>query len=384
MIYYRIIIIAGLMLFSGCDYQTNTESEKFEYNVNIEISDESLMLSTYFSEIDAVFLESNDEAMIGNVDKIIYKNHKLYLLDRSNSKAIFVFTEDGKYFTKISAHGKGPGEFETPHDFIIHTDKEKIFVLEPNLQKIIEYDLNGMFIKETKISFNAFFFECINDNIFCFSTGNIGTRNIKKTKMFYADSSFNVIEGFIPLGAYENLSIFPYTVFTKNMDDVYYTPILENKVYKVLPSGPNPYLKINFGSKALDLELLNKRQAPMSKMNLIDEGDYAYNISNFIDTGGRFYFHYSYNRMNYLTIYEKKTRLCKTTSRLSNDINHIPFGPPLWSAGNKIISVVEPFAIKEYIKFLSANNLPNPMPKTFENLGEFSNPILLLAKEMEN
>ena len=102
--------------------------------------------SEFLEYEDIIYLESTIDSYIGQIDKIILSDDKLFILDKYISKAVFVFNLDGSFDFKINLKGKGPGEFGTPVDIDIAEDK--IHLLSASPRKIIQYDLFGKYQKE--------------------------------------------------------------------------------------------------------------------------------------------------------------------------------------------------------------------------------------------
>ena len=55
-----------------------------------------------------------------------------------------VFSETGRFLWKINKRGNGPGEYHSLQDFDIN--QNKLYLFDPR-SKVLEYDLNGMFVK---------------------------------------------------------------------------------------------------------------------------------------------------------------------------------------------------------------------------------------------
>lgn len=84
-------------------------------------------------------LETTKESLIDKVDKIIFYNDKIFIMDKKISKAIFVFDLQGKFLFKISNIGKGIGEYITLTDFIVNNDNVEIYDFESKNFEIFLY-----------------------------------------------------------------------------------------------------------------------------------------------------------------------------------------------------------------------------------------------------
>ncbi|MBT3760995.1 MAG: 6-bladed beta-propeller, partial [Candidatus Nitrosopelagicus sp.] len=68
----------------------------------------------------------------------------IYIVDSANAR-IQKFTSDGEYISNFGQSGKFGGNFVTPVDIAINSDK--IYVTDPNQNKIIVFDMEGNFVK---------------------------------------------------------------------------------------------------------------------------------------------------------------------------------------------------------------------------------------------
>lgn len=81
-------------------------------------------------------LETTNESIIDAIKKVVFKNNRLYIQDRSSHK-LQIFSIDGKYIGSLSRQGKGPGEYIRLTDFDV--DNDYIYVLSADNKKIIQY-----------------------------------------------------------------------------------------------------------------------------------------------------------------------------------------------------------------------------------------------------
>ena len=107
--------------------------------------DNSLKLSEISESVEAIELEVTDESLISSVMDVLYTDNYYIIRDRKN---LMSFDKKGKFIRKIGSVGQGPGEYENIIDVAVDNDNEKIFIYT-NKGKIICYDFNGFFLKET-------------------------------------------------------------------------------------------------------------------------------------------------------------------------------------------------------------------------------------------
>ena len=141
----RIVFSLVLIVFSCSD------NKKFDQDfVQIEIDlDQSVKgkLSDHFENPEYIILDYPDKNPVINLYNIVFRDSLIFIRD-NRSHNLFVFDEKGEVVNTINAYGMGPGEYIQMDDFQVTDDR--IFIQDTHLQKQLEFDRNGKFIKEIK------------------------------------------------------------------------------------------------------------------------------------------------------------------------------------------------------------------------------------------
>lgn len=89
----------------------------------LKVTEDLIIHNVKYSDIitdyNVIPLETTNESLIGNIDKIVFHDNQFFILDQFKVRTIFVFSSTGKFMWKLSKFGKGPGEFIEPTDFCI-------------------------------------------------------------------------------------------------------------------------------------------------------------------------------------------------------------------------------------------------------------------------
>ena len=75
-----------------------------------------IVLEHFFSGYDYVMLETNENALLGNVEKMKVDSSVIAVQDKGR---ILLFQHDGKFITKIDKLGRGAGEYLSVEDFVL-------------------------------------------------------------------------------------------------------------------------------------------------------------------------------------------------------------------------------------------------------------------------
>ena len=149
---YIVTVLLPFFLFSCKDEDSLNKS----INNNIDQIDftenniKELDFSSFVDTIELIPLETTKESLIGEINRIIYRNNKYYIrttVGRQNGK-ILVFDKKGNYSWKLDYLGQGPEEYLSLNDFAL-SDDNNIVISSP--VKLQVYDgSTGNFIRTIK------------------------------------------------------------------------------------------------------------------------------------------------------------------------------------------------------------------------------------------
>jgi hypothetical protein len=103
-----------------------------------------------------IFLESSPQAIIGNINEVIFSGGYFYIFD-NHYPAIHVFKETGAYYYSISKKGRGPGEYLAISAFDV-TETGEIFIHDGTQRKIFVYSELGQKSKVYNLEYSFFEF----------------------------------------------------------------------------------------------------------------------------------------------------------------------------------------------------------------------------------
>ena len=109
----------------------------FVYTLNVDEA-EKKGFSSMFDSVAYIPLETTDECEIGRISRVLYHNGKYIVVDELTN-TVFIFTEDGRYYSKIQAAGNGPGEYAQMADIAIDKFEEKIKILDAMQVKVVSF-----------------------------------------------------------------------------------------------------------------------------------------------------------------------------------------------------------------------------------------------------
>ena len=142
-----IIILLNICFLFSCSLPQNRNLENV-YVLNLDEANNNDFYSM-FDSVTYISLETQSDNEIGQISRILYHYGKYIVTDMLTNR-VFIFNEDGKYYSKIDAIGNGPEEYVQITDITIDKYNERIKVLDAMQGKIVSYDLEGYSVGETK------------------------------------------------------------------------------------------------------------------------------------------------------------------------------------------------------------------------------------------
>jgi hypothetical protein len=115
-----------LFLCAACKEKIETGAGLFHTSnskvitIDVEnVSSEIIKVDDILDSVKFTALETADDCLIDNIDKIIYHDNKYYVLDCRKTRSLLCFDTDGRFVRKFGSVGQGPGEYVEPTDFMI-------------------------------------------------------------------------------------------------------------------------------------------------------------------------------------------------------------------------------------------------------------------------
>jgi len=231
-----------LVLTTSCKKQQTSVSHD---TVSIELGKNPSFISadSVFSDVEYVVLETTDESIFYDINKIELYNDRFYLLD-GKQDAILVFDRNGKFEKKLLRKGQGPGEYVSLDDFFIKdgflyglaSANRKIFVYDDNFNNIMSLPM-GIF--STNI-------EYLHDNIFIYS--NFASSECKNIYVLDVNTGAekNKFADFLK----KQLGVrYSTSGFAKMQDSLFMAFPYDYSIYHISPNSYAKYLDLDFGKK---------------------------------------------------------------------------------------------------------------------------------------
>ena len=282
-----------------------------ELSVNAAIKgDGKVFLLDSIKNHKIICLETSEESMLSDIDKVRLFNDKIVVLDRG-MESILIFDFNGKLTGKINNRGRGPNEYLEILDFSLREDDELIFVLVSrngyNLG-VFHYSSDGKLMDDFSIPFYANSVAYFKDKLFFYSDYFSRNENDYNVNITNVNGELISSQFRYKIRDYEEGSIGIENVFSKMNDKLLYYPNFSDVVYSFDESGFVPFIRINRGSGSLNDLVKYYRDIPVMKFmeeydlhqptDLVLFGDYLFfSFSNEEDYDYNYLFDWKENKL---------------------------------------------------------------------------------------
>ena len=368
----RLLFLTILLFFFGCTSKSNkVEPGAINESINIDkfiITNHALDDSTIFKQCHTVFLETNDNSLIREINRIYKTEDYIFIFDKLLKK-ICVFDDQGKYQTKIHNIGQGPQEYISLMDFCLDTEKEQIVLLCDKPNKIMRFTYSGEFVSEIKHS--DFFRSIVMDSqyVYC-NRSELNKTDLDKFEICCMNRSGEQIDNLLPTRDNITNTMFNTGNFLNKSENVYYTRRFDNTVYQLNKDKVTKKYMLDFGKFNLPDYLL--KETDMRKFaDECHEKQYVYSITEFVENEKYLMF----NTNQSICLYNKNDKTFIGYPAINNtefDIASNSFYSNSYDK-NSIVVIIEPgilYMLKDLVK--DDDNTAT----LYEKIKEDDNPLL--------
>ncbi len=180
-----------VLVMSACKH-IDTESADVS-QIYFKESDGNATFADLFDVISIIPLETSDGCMLSDVMKVVAYDHRFYVYDEGAFPSLYIFNDDGMYYSRAGNYGKGHGEYSFIYDFTIDKVTGKIVVLSLK-GTVIVYDLDGRYLFSKQLTDDVALrnIACNDDGYVC-STNHAGFSAGEYDLLYFFGHEFNFV-----------------------------------------------------------------------------------------------------------------------------------------------------------------------------------------------
>ncbi|MDR1371809.1 MAG: 6-bladed beta-propeller [Dysgonamonadaceae bacterium] len=155
-----VIISVLVLLVVSCN--KNKTSQPLDTSItfikSLNSQEELSVIPPSFDQVTIVPLETNDDILIGNIDKIQVNDSLIFVSDSDDK--LFVFDRHGRFRNMIGTIGMGPGEYRSLSTFFIDDNSSEIVIVDNVKSSFRRHGFDGKFHSRIRIDRSQFSPEC--------------------------------------------------------------------------------------------------------------------------------------------------------------------------------------------------------------------------------
>jgi hypothetical protein len=276
---------------------------KEEQNSVIVLSgvSEQITIAEVFDEFEYISLETSEESVFGDINRLIVYEDKFFILDNSKMKKVYVFHKDGTFSHTIGQVGGGPEEYANIEDFTIDEEQRQAVILAyPSTVHV--YDMDGKFIHKKKLTPSLLWnIHSYTDGFVCSTNHQTWTTGEDALLIYDFDKEFNLKNKLLDvLPVQAAMPPFISNTLQKNGSEILYFDNFTSTAYFNITNGAVPNSVHFVFDKEIPPEVYADPQKFFSNQNdycFFLEAFFVNNVlwSAFIDKGKQYLFIRDFN-----------------------------------------------------------------------------------------
>jgi hypothetical protein len=380
-----ISVLSFLLVACTAEWQEETIEGIRIIPVNPDKASKEVLYSEVFDRIDYVRIPTDDDFLIGELNKLMVSGDCFFVMDNQIAHSVFGFDKDGNKTVQIAKRGPGPGEYIDMRDICYDPEKKEIGVLCYMRRRIFYYGMNGKLLREKPIPVTVALAQPLSEDHYalcCKYTPN----NRLKQRGLYANLLIGSpgkmqIESTAHYFPVHNPSLVSTSgnCFSRFGDTLSIKPDHSDIVYHFGGNEIYPAYKLDFGPKNASERYWKKvaeTGMTFERLNSYLEDSKFCESSNFYESDNYLYFSYKIGHSAVKVLYSKNTQKMLHTENFVNDMDSVTTFRPLAMEGNKLYCIIE---AEDIVEKKNASMLGRSFPKSLsDSIDEFDNPIVAI------
>lgn len=375
--------LIAFCILAGCTSQKKEEQVQMKtLHVNLQKEPHAALVSKISSIVQIIPLSTDNENLIGEINKIIYENNFIYI---SDGMAIYKYSLEGELLSKLNKRGEGVGEYISITDFQVNTE-DMVWILDRNSKSLNKYNWDNEL--KTIVPLNDRvnnFYVTHNDAVYLYIGNETDNGNVVRLKCLNLQTK-NIIQEYLEIDSKKAnyLHVRGGTHFHHENDSYYFFELFNDTVYSVSEKGIYPEYYIDFDNKNIPASLYDRGyENIMEFFQAVFSKSYPYGIPLFAKANDKCIFTYYYNQACYMYITDENSQTTQNFSSLRED--KLLGGYPIHLADlpvsvhkNKIILPALPSEIVEYAKENLSEDQIYEILQKIKYKSEDQNPVILM------
>lgn len=390
----KIFILIIINLIGSCTDQSvivknvdKNNSKIIEIDVK-RIDEEKINKSSEFIEtIEYIPLDTTENVIIGEISNLIVDKELFYLYDRL-TKSIFMFDQDGRYVSSISASGKGDGEYIDINAFCIDPVNGNILIFDARRRALLAYDQSGKFVQRTIIDASVDGLAKTKHGIYL-HTSFLWNKNIfdsfpLQSELIFINDSTSEMTGYLDYEYNEFLLKFPRVSnkICQIGNEIIYLDDVGGRIYSLGYNGHvQEKYKVDFGENNIPLEYRKiNNKGEIERLKDLEEKEQLAIMTKFMESQEHIYINYTYGNFVWGSFHSKNSKNYFNSPVFFNDIDGIQLPLPITCTDSTYVGVIHAYSFKQSFESPGLHPKSKRVKQLNEKLRPNDNPVLVIMK----
>ena len=390
--FLRIKPLLAILILAGFTVRSQTSEKLITVNV-LDAKNSELNLTHIADNIK--YSPLGNDIPMSEIAQVIYFDEQYFVTDKNEK--FLRFNEKGKLLNQIGKIGRGPGEYQSVRDFVVHQKTKNIYCINGRKpDHIIVYSLDGKYLHSIDLTSYVKYIGVTNQNLFLYyfdARENIG----KNIKLLNKDgkiiSSYSSKYNFTRNRVYNDWS---ECIFYSLGGILHFKEIHSDTIFYLDGVKIVPNMILNSGDRQFTVEKREKINNDFLQNPTVIGETMARTLRpiNFFETNKYVFYFYRYDRKGRMLIYDKSTNKKIEIDSEIGIKNDFDGGPNIelktTKDDNTVMSWINAYELKAHV---ASDKFKNSTPKypdkkkeleqLAKSLDENDNPVLMLVKLKE-
>lgn len=248
--------------------------------------------TSFFKYKKILPLETNNQALIGQISRIYMAEDALFILDK-NFRSVVIYDNNGRYVNSIQNIGAGPKEYIDLGDICVDNTNKELVVLCTRPSKVQFYSYQGKFLREKSLG-DQYYTRLTTDGEYFYFQDDVNVN--KKQEIAIYDRQLNHKSDMLEHGKeFENNDLGTVALFGQGNSmtqdsSIHIVRGFDNIIYEAKDGEIYSKYQLDFKERTLPENLLASKMKPFEFLDLCRKKQYVISLKEILENSDFLFF----------------------------------------------------------------------------------------------
>lgn len=248
--------------------------------------------TSFFKYKKILPLETNNQALIGQISRIYMAEDTLFILDK-NFRSVVIYDNNGRYVNSIQNIGAGPKEYIDLGDICVDNTNKELVVLCTRPSKVQFYSYQGKFLREKSLG-DQYYTRLTTDGEYFYFQDDVNVN--KKREIAIYDRQLNHKSDMLEHGKeFENNDLGTVALFGQGNSmtqdsSIHIVRGFDNLIYEAKDGEIYSKYQLDFKERTLPENLLASKMKPFEFLDFCRKKQYVISLKEILENSDFLFF----------------------------------------------------------------------------------------------